>query len=189
MIIKCEGLEIGKFSIPAFELHEGELIGIYLYNGSHLCDLEMELVKYFTGVIKSPQLKLHQKMTFVEHFKESRIKDMFLPMSVGRYLKIYGKEGSKELERIYEIDYINRKTKVHSLAGTPRRWLSLFATFSKSKYIVFDMVGQSPIGSQETLKYVRDFVAQGGSAILLDNFEDSELRCDRFYRLKIEEYI
>jgi len=187
MIAKCEGLKIGKYSIPAFELNEGELIGIYLYNGSHLYDLEMELVKYFTGIIKSSQLELYQKMIFVEHFKESRIKDMFLPMSVGKYLKIYGKEGSKELERIYEIDYINHKTKVHSLAGNPRKWLSLFATFSKSKHIVFDMVGQDPIGSQKTLKYVRDFVTQGGSAILLDNFEDSESKCDRFYRIKIEE--
>ncbi|MBI9063704.1 MAG: hypothetical protein JEZ14_17115 [Marinilabiliaceae bacterium] len=187
MIVKCEGLKIGKYSIPAFELHEGELIGICLYNGSHLYDLEMELVNYFTGVIKSSQLEVHQKMTFVEHFKESRIKDMFLPMSVGKYLKIYGKEGSKELERIYEIDYINRKTKIHSLAGTPRKWLSLFATFSKSKHIVFDMVGQDPIGSDKTLDYVREFVNKGDSAILLDNFDDSEPKCDRFYRIKIEE--
>ncbi|TAJ09061.1 hypothetical protein DMA11_20840 [Marinilabiliaceae bacterium JC017] len=144
-------------------------------------------MKYFTLEYSSSNLKVYQKIAFADHFKESRIKSMFSPLTVRKHQQTYGIEGSQELERIYEIEQIKPKTKVITLPGNHRKWLSIFTTFSKSRNIVFDLVGQDPIGSQKTLKYVRNFVRHGGSAILLDNFEDSESKCDRFYRIKIEE--
>lgn len=45
LLINCEGFDLGRFIIPKFELYEGELITIYLYNGAHFYDLSMELVQ------------------------------------------------------------------------------------------------------------------------------------------------
>jgi len=188
MIAKCKGLNIGKFRIPPFELNEGELIGIHLYHGQHFYDLEMELMTLFTGQKTNPELEVYQKLEFVERFKESKFRSTFFPMTVRQYLKSKGKPNSEELNRIYEIDdYIRPNTKVNTLAGNLTKWLSLFATLSKSNKIIFDVAGQDPLGAEKTLDIVNEYVEEGGAAILLDNFDDSKTKCTKFIRVEIKE--
>ena len=188
MIAKCDGLKIGKFLIPAFELNEGELVGLYLYNGTHLYDLEMELVEIFTGQKTHEGVKLNEPLMFVEHFKESKIRSLLFPTTVQKYLSYKERKNTEELERIYDIEYIKPNTRVITLAGNPRKWLSLFATLSHLDKIIFDLVGQDPVGAEKTLDYVREFTKRGGAAILLAHFDESEAECSKFYRVAIDEW-
>lgn len=187
MIAKCDGIQIGKFRIPPFELHEGEFISICLFGGAHFYDLEMEFVKLLTRQEDKPNLTMYHKMHFVERFQESTLKGFFSPITVEKYIRKYGKIGSKELKRIYEInDYIKPNTKVNTLALNPRKWLSLFTTFSNSKNIVFDLTGQDPVGAERTIDIVNEYVSNGGAAILLDNFDDPEIKCTKFIKVEVD---
>jgi ABC-type multidrug transport system ATPase subunit len=188
MIIKCDGIIIGKFRIPPFELKQGELIGIFLYNGEHSFDLKMELVTYFTGKKNINGLKVFENLKFVEHFSESKIKRIFKPTSVEEYLKMNFNFNSEEIKKVYEIDkYIKPKTKIQSLAGTPRKLLSLYSTLSNTNKVVFDLAGIDPLGADKILDTVLESVNQGGAAILLDSFDDSEQRCTKFIRVELIE--
>ena len=89
---------------------------------------------------------------------------------------------------IYEFDsYIKPYTKINTLAGTPRKMLSLFATLSRTNKIVFDLLGQDPSGAEKILDIVYDYVNQGGAAILLDNFDDPDLKYTKRIKLEISE--
>ena len=188
MIAKCSGFTIGKYKIPPFELNKGELVGIHLHSGAHFFDLEMELVNLFMAKKAVSELELNQKFEFVEYFRGHKWQNFFYPVTVNRYLKTHGNPKSKDLYKVYEIDdYINPKTKVISLAGTPRKLLSLFTALSKSHYIVFDLVGVDPSGAEKILDIVNDYVRKGKTAILLDNYDDYEPKCTKFLRVEIVE--
>ena len=187
MIVKCDGLKIGKFLIPAFELNKGEIIELYLYSGAHFYDLEMELVKIFTGQKAHENVKLNESLKFVEHFKESRIHSLLFPTTVRKYLNQKGRRNAEELERIYDVDYIKPNTRIITLAGDPRKWLSLWATLSHSDKIIFDLAGLDPLGAEKTLNYIREYTGKGGAALLLAHFDKFETECSKYYRIEIDE--
>lgn len=186
MIAQSTGFDIGRFGIPPFELNQGELLGICLYGGQHFFDLRMNLVALFTGRKTNPQLVMHQKLHFVEHFKESNFRSLFFPTTVKRYLASNGNLNEDVLKRLYELDKrVRPATKVKSLGGNPRKWLSLFATLSLSDKIIFDLSGQDPPGAEQTLEIVKQYVDRGGAAVLLENCEDSEDSCKKFIRVQV----
>lgn len=185
MIVKSEGFEIGGFRIPPFELKEGELIQICLFGGGHFYDLEMELVNLFRGLQTNPSLTIYQKMEFVEHIKTTGWRNLIFPLTVGKYLKNNGSATVEELKRAFELDKVSSKTKVDSLAGNPRRWLSLISTLSKSNKIVFDLGGQDPFGAEKTMAFIRQFTDQGGAAILLDNGDALEPKCTKHIKVEL----
>ncbi|KXX66940.1 hypothetical protein [Flammeovirga sp. SJP92] len=183
MIVKCKGFTIGKFKIPPFELNEGELLRIYLCSGGGFLELEKELVKLFTGERNIPELEIHHDLTFVDRIKESKLRSIFFPMTVEKYIKHKGKPDSDISNRIYQIDdFIKPKTKIITLPGNHMKWLSLLTVFSKSNKIIFDLLGQDPLGVEKTLGLVNESIIRGGSAILLDNFDDLETKSDKFIR-------
>lgn len=184
IIAKSEGFEIGNFRIPPFELNKGELISICLFGGGHFFDLEMELVKHFTGVNIHSKLTMNQNLEFVEHIKTNGLRNSVFPLTVGKYLVKNGLATTEELKKAFGLDYISSKTKIKNLAGNPRKWLSLISTLSKTDKIVFDLVGQDPLGAEKTVEFIKKYTDKGGAAILLDNFEDLEPKCVK--NLKVE---
>ena len=144
----------------------------------------MYLKDIFCGKLKNENVLVHKRLTFVEHFRESELRRLFYPVTVGEYLKKEANFESAFATKIYEIDWINEKTKVNTLAGNPRRLLSLYATLSNTKNIVFDVAGQDPQGADETYKIVKEVVKNGGSAILLDCFEDMKNDCTKYIELQ-----
>lgn len=186
---QCQGFTIGKFRIPPFELNEGEFISIGLYGGQHFYDLSMQLIDLFCGKKTISELEMHQNMRFVEHFKESRLKGIFCPMTVEKYVRTKGKAGSEVLDRIYEVDdRLQPKTRINTLPGNPKKWLSLFTTLSHSDRIVFDLVGQDPVGCDQTIEFVNEYVEKGGSAILLDDHNDSKVKCTKYLIVEVEDF-
>lgn len=137
-IIENKGIKTDTFYIPPFNLQEGELVVVYLYNGIHFYDTEMFLKDIFCGNTEDKNVTVHKKMTFVEHFKESNFRSHFFPTTVGEYLRKNANLNHPFSKKIFEIEWITAKTKMNSLPGTPRRLLCLYAALSKTKDIVFD---------------------------------------------------
>jgi hypothetical protein len=67
--------------------------------------------------------------------------------------------------------------KVNALAGSPRKLLSLYATLSKTKNIVFDLVGVDPLGANDIYIIINETVNNGEAAMLLDNFDVLRNNC------------
>lgn len=189
IVIQCTGIRIGKFYIPPFTLNEGELLGVFLYGGAHYFTLEAELISIFNGQKAHPNVHIYDHMLFAKEPTENRFKSRFFPISIEKYLQKHASPNSRIQYRIYEIDdYIIPQRKVINLAGTPRKLLSLFTTFSKSNKIIFNGAGIDPLGLEKVLKIVNEFVNLGATALLFDYFDDSEPYCTKYIRLEVKEY-
>lgn len=184
MLIENKGIKTTDFYIPPFDLNSGEIVVLFLFNGQHFYETEMFLKDIFCGRTKDENVVVNKSLTFVEHFIESKLRGLFFPVTVGEYLKKNANPESPYAAKIYEIEWIKENTKVNTLAGNPRRLLCLYATLSKTDNIVFDIVGQDPIGAEETYKVVKEVVKKGGSAILLDGFNDMKNDCTKYIELQ-----
>ena len=184
MLIECKGIRTDKFYIPPFELNQGEIIVLGLFGGQHFYETEMYLNDILTGKTVNESVTVNKPLTFVEHFIEPSLRRMFYPVSVGEYLKKYANQESHFAKKIYEWYGITNKTKVNTLAGNPRSRLSLYATLTRTNNILFDLVGQDPLGAEESYAIVKENVKNGGAAILLDNFNDKKLDCTRYIELQ-----
>lgn len=184
MIIRNNGIKTDTFYIPPFELNQGEIVVICLYNGSHFFETEMFLKDLFTGNKISENVFLSQEMTFVEHFVEPKLRRLFYPITVGEYLRKNANLNNPYASKIYENKWISEKTKVNHLTGTPRKLLSLFATISRTNNIIFDLVALDPKGSEEVYEIAKELVKTGGSAILLDSSKDMMDHCDKYIEVE-----
>ena len=184
MLIENKGIRTDTFYIPPFDLNVGEIVVLYLFNGQHFYETEMFLKDIFCGKTKDENVVVHKNLTFVEHFIEPKLRRLFYPVTVGEYLKNNADLNSPYATKIYETKWINEKTKVNTLAGNPRRQLCLYATLSKTNSIVFDVAGQDPKGAEATYEIVKGVVKNGGSAILLDCFEDMKNDCTKYIELQ-----
>ncbi|NER04664.1 MAG: hypothetical protein F6K17_19660 [Okeania sp. SIO3C4] len=180
-------MQIGKFKIPSFELNEGDLLCLVLGGGAHFWGLEKRLVNLFSGKELHPSVKPFENIEFVKQVHQSKIRNMFFSLTVDQYYKKHGILNHKIQNQLFQIEGIERKTKINRLPGNLKKWLSLFCTLSQSNNIIFDLVGQDPLGARQTMKYVRQYVDEGGSAILLDNFDGNEPECTKYYKIEIAE--
>lgn len=184
IVLENKGIKTDTFYVPPFVLQEGEGLVLYLYNGDHFYDTEMFLKAIFCGTTKHKNMTLHKNMTFVEHFKESNFRSRFSPITVGEYLRKNANLNDPFSKKIFEIDWITSKTKMNKLPGTPRKLLCLYATLSKTKDIVFDLAGLDHEGVDFTFKMVKEAVKNGGSAILLDGFDDLKEQASKYIELE-----
>jgi hypothetical protein len=184
MLIENKGIKTDKYFIPPFDLNEGEIIVIHLGNGQHFYEAEIFLKDIFTGKTINNNLKVNRPLKFVEHFFEPTIRRLIYPVTVGEYLRKNANLKDKFSEKIFETNWINTKTKVNTLAGNPRKLLSLYSTLSKTKNIVFDLAGQDAQGAKDTYEIVKTCVNNGGSAILLDSFDDMKTDCTKYIELE-----
>jgi hypothetical protein len=126
-----------------------------------------------------------QRFGFAERFAETnKLNSLFFPKTVKSYLDKNASSDSIWIEKLFEIDEIKPETRINTLAGNYRKWLELFTAFSTVDNIVFDTVGQDIEGAKKTLEYVKGFVKKGGSAVMLDNFDDPNSIFDRYYKLE-----
>lgn len=184
VVLESKGIKTDTYYIPPFTLYEGEIIVLYLYNGQHFYDTEMYLKDIFCGVIKHENVTINRKMSFVDFFKESKFRDFFSPSSVNRFLKKNTDLTNPFLVKLFEDKYVTLETKMNKLGGTQRKLLSLYKMFSKTKDIVFDLVGLDSSGALLTFKLVEETIRNGGSAILLDGFEDMKEHTSKFITIQ-----
>lgn len=186
MLIENKGIKTDTFYIPPFQLHAGEIVVLYLFGGAHFYETEMFLKDLFCGKTTNENVIVHQNLMFVDHFKESAFRDFFYPMTVGRYLKKNANLNSPYAAKIYENKWINRKIRLNTLGGNPKRLLALYATLSNTDNIVFDLIGQCPQTATETYTIVKELVKKGGAAILLDNHYSHDIKndCTKYIELQ-----
>ena len=184
IVLENKGIQTDYFYVPSFVLGEGELAVLYLFGGGYFYETEMFLKDIFCGAAKHENVIIYKKMTFVEHFKESRFRSIFYPITVGEYLRKSANCNDSFSKKIYEIKWINSKTKVNALPGTPRKLLCLYAALSKAKDVVFDLVGVDPAGAEFIFTIIKDALKDGGSAILLDNFDDMKEHASKYIELE-----
>lgn len=184
LLIESKGIRTDQYFIPPFELREGEVVILYLYGGPHFQDIKTELVNVFTGKIKNKNVIVTKSLTYVDYFKESKFRNFFFPVRVEKYLKKRANLESEFIQKIYEIPWINKKTKINELYWNSNRLLSLYATFSKTKYIVFELAGLGPVDAKENYNIVRNEIRKGGAAILIDWASDMKDDCDKFITLE-----
>lgn len=184
MIIHSKGIKTNTYFIPPFELREGELLIIYLYGGAHYHGIKTELVKIFTGRTKNDNVTIFGPLCFVEHITEPAWRQLFYPLTVGEYLKKKADLKSSFTKKVFDIDGISEKTRINTLGWNRKKLLSLYSTLSKTRDIVFDLVGQDPKGANETYTVVKDLVKNGGSAILIDWTDDLKNDCTKFITIE-----
>ncbi|MFB9079631.1 hypothetical protein ACFFLS_07065 [Flavobacterium procerum] len=180
LLIKCKGIRTNAYFIPPFELREGELVFLYLHNGPHYQNIKTELLDIFTGKIKNENVIISKSLTYVDYFRESKFRNLFFPLRVGNYLKKKANLESKFIEKIYEFPWINKETKIEDLYWNSKRLLSLYATFSTTKYIIFELAGQGGADASEMVDIIKNEIRKEGAAILLDWSPDMKDNCDKF---------
>ncbi|WP_415328264.1 hypothetical protein [Chryseobacterium sp. MMS23-Vi53] len=184
LIIKSNGIKTQRFYIPPFELKKGETIVIKLLNNEHSFNIQMFLKDIFIGKIKHKNTSIYQTLTFVDYIWESEFRRIFHPITVGEYLKKNANLSNLYAEKIYEISWINKKTKVNWLAGNPRKLLSLYSVLSKFQNLIVDFAGQNLQGIEFCCNIILDEINNGGSAIIFDT--TNSVRSNYFKYIEIE---
>ncbi|NME69168.1 hypothetical protein [Flammeovirga aprica] len=182
MILANKGFQIDNFLIPPFELHEGEIIRLCLYGGSHFFEFEDQLVKILTGLNPHPDVTIHQKMVFAEPIWPHGFKEFIYPLTIKRYLRQHAK--FEDLKIFSGLDDVKPNTKIITLPGNQRKWISIASKLSYNKNIIFDLVGQDPLGAMKTLEVMKSLSEKGYSALFLDNFDDPEVSFDKEYYIE-----
>ena len=184
MLLKFNEQILNNFLIPSFSLNKGEMVIIQFPGGPYFIPLLTEMIEILTGKTANNKVEIISPLKYAEHFKESTFSRHFFPMSVGAYLSKYANMNNPIAKKIYDIEWMTPKIKVQTLAGNPRRQLSVYATLSWTSQIIFDLAGVDPQGGHEIYKFVKTIVIAGGTAILIDNNDEFKNDCTTFIQDK-----
>jgi hypothetical protein len=184
LILESKGIQTDQYFIPPFELREGEFLLIYLDNHPVSYEVKSSLIDIFGGKVKHKDVIIYKPLTYSKHFRESEFRRRFFPITVGEYLERNANEKSEFAKKIYEIEWIHKKTKVNRLPGNPRRLITIYSVLSKTKNIILDVVAQDPQGIEETGQVVKREVEKGGSAILFDWTDILKKDCTKYIKIE-----
>jgi hypothetical protein len=184
MMIKFSEQTVDKFLIPSFILNKDDIIIIQLPNGPYFRSVELKMINMLTTKQHTHLIEINTALRYVEHIAENSFWHRIFPVTVGGYLKKYANKFNPVCEKIYETKWIKPKTKIQTLAGNPRRQLSLYATLSWTDNIIFDFLGVDPQGAQQIYNFVKTIVKSGGSAILFDTNDAFKSDCTEFIEAK-----
>lgn len=185
MLIECKGIRTEDYYIPPFTLKKGEMLVLNLQNGMHFYNLSMQLKDIFSGKVKHERVAINSALSFVDYFKEPAWRRALYPVTVKEFLKKNSNTKNRSADKIYDIKWITGATKVNTLAGSPRKLLTLYATLSKTKHIVFDLSGIDPRGTEEIFNIVKEEIKNDGAAILLDHCANMKQNCSKYLEAEI----
>jgi hypothetical protein len=181
MIVRFSEQVVNGFKIQSFTLSEGEIVVIQFPDGPYFYPASLGMIRLLEA-FNSKTTNSGTPLTYVEHIKEKSVYRRFFPLTVGAYQKKYANKANPVYKTIYDIKWMTPKIKVCTLAGTPRRKLTLYTALSRTNNIIFDLVGVDPQGGQEIYAIVKAVVNAGGSAILLDTCDEFKNACTTFIK-------
>ncbi len=184
MLLQFHQQTVDDFLIPSFSLTKGEIVIIHLPNGPFFRPVELTLIDIITGKTSNNRVDIQASFKYAQHFRESWFRDRFLPMTVGTYLDKNANKTNPVYKKIYDIQWMTHKIKVQTLAGNPRRQLSVYTTLSWTNNLIFDLAGVDPQGGQDIYNFAKTIVQQGGSAILFDWSDEFNNDCTTFIQAK-----
>lgn len=106
------------------------------------------------------------------------------PLTIQRYIKIVSNPAGELPQKIYELMGAEPSRKINTLAGTPRKLLTVAATFSWTNNIIFELTGVDPVGGQKVYDLVKSQIGSNGAAILIDSYDDFKEDCTNFIKSK-----
>ncbi len=174
MLIRFSEQTINNFLIPSFTIDKGEIVIIQLFGGAFFYPEVAEISKILTGKIINENVEISSPFKFVEYFKENAFNYYFRPTTIGRYHKKYTNMANPIYKKIYDIPWITPQIRVNTLAGNPRKRLSLYTTLSWTNNIIFDLGGVDPLGGEEIFEFVKSTVkdaAQQSFLTIVTNFK------------------
>lgn len=118
-------------------------------------------------------IQVDNAFVFASHIQEKGWKRFFRRLTVRDQIRSAANPNSKLPEEIYTLEGISPRTKVNTLAGTPKKILSVLCALSWSNKITFDLSGVDPMGAEKVLELVKKYTGEEGGAILVDY-------CDEF---------
>lgn len=169
LLIESKGIKTDYYFIPPFEVNEGDFVLIHLDNHIASSYVEDKLIAILIEKEKHENVTINQQHTFVKHYRESKFRYRFFPVTVGEYMSKNVHPESKFADKIYESAWINKNTPINKLGGNSRKLLSLYSVLSKTNNIIFDLAAQDWDGMEHAAKIVKDEIANKGSAILIDS--------------------
>lgn len=184
MLIKNKGIRKKDYFIPPFELESGEIVVLFLKNGSHYSETVTFLRNIFSGIVKNQSISIAEEFTFVEDFSESKVRQFLSPTTVSNYLNKNANLENYYSKKIYQETWIKESTRIHTLAGTTRKLLTLYSVLSNKSNIILDISGLDPNGVDLIFREIQGSVKNGGSAIILDSFEDLKTKNTKFIELQ-----
>lgn len=98
---------------------------------------------------------------FTQHWPNpmTRYERFFFPKTVGKFIQKHGDLDSDELLRMPEVDTrLRLDTRVNTLAGTPRKLITLFCAMSLNQNFFFDTIGADRQGVLQILEAVQEYV-------------------------------
>ncbi|NOS94564.1 MAG: hypothetical protein HOP30_21850 [Cyclobacteriaceae bacterium] len=184
-MIQSSGLTIDKFYIPPFTVDAGDIVVIELPDGQYFSEVLLKLVDILTSKNTHPSITVKTEFTFVKHIVETGWARFFRPMTVGRYIKIQGNPADGALNNIYEICDFKSTMPLNRIPRNQKMMLSMLTTLSWTKNIIFDFRGVDPVGAQTIYSLVKEKIHNGGTAILLDNYDDFKNDCTKFIKYEM----
>lgn len=184
LLIESKGIRTDYFFIPPFEVRKGDFILFHLDNHISSVDVEKKLIAVLTGKEKNENVRINKSHTFVKHVRVSKFRRIFFPITVGEYLFRNIKRKSKFAKKIYEINWITKKTQLIRLPGNPRKLISLYSVLSKTDNIIFDLAAQDFEGMEHAAKIVKDEIGNNGSAILIDWSDHLKSHSTKYIKIK-----
>ncbi len=180
MLIECKGIQVSKYFVPPFYLNKGEIVVIYLHRESeHYFDAMKALIAIFTGKVKNDGVHVRQQLTYADFFHESKMRELFYPVTVNEYLRRNSNRENGIGKMIYDKSYIKPTTRINTLTPNDRKLLSLYSTLSHTSDIVFDLTALFFEGI-EAYGVVKKYVNEGGAAILIDWTDEEKNDCSKF---------
>jgi len=181
MLIQFDEQIINDVFIPSFTISRGEIVIIQL-PGKYFHPTNLALAKILTGEEGDEHVNTTSPFKYVEHFKESKFREYFLPTNIDSYHNKHANKLNPIYKKIYETPWLKSQIKVNTLAGYMRKCLALYTTLSWTNNIIFDLVGVDPQGGQEIYKFVKKVVQYGGAAILIDSRDEFKNDCTTFLK-------
>jgi hypothetical protein len=183
MLLRFPEQNIHNFIIPAFQINEGEIAVIDLWGGALFSPFLSEIKDLLRSQTPKSNVEIDPRFRFVEHFLDGLFRFYFFPATISRYHQKYANKDNPIYKEIYQIPWLTKKIKVHTLAGTAKRKLEVYTALSSTNLLIFDLVGVDPKGGKEIFEIVKQAIVPNGAAIILDHCDEFKEQCNTFIKV------
>ena len=175
VVIDCKGFQIDRFYIPPFRLNEGEMINLECYGGAHFFPLSQQLATLFSGLVKHENITVFEHMGYAERIKEDRLRQLFSPLTIEKYLKYHSKGGRLDDLKLPFVkeNSLSNTSLICRLGQDENRLLSIYAELTKQCGVIFDFLGVGSYSGEQIVDFILELInKENKCAILLNNFND-----------------
>ncbi|MEC5143384.1 hypothetical protein [Chitinophaga sp. 212800010-3] len=167
VILDFKEQRAGRFLIPAFRLHAGEIVVIKIPGGPFFRETVQRFVK---------TLVPGAGFAFIDSLPQRR----FLPSTVQQFVRKNAGPRSALITELYAIPEINENSILQHLSSCDQKIVSLYTHLSSTNKILFDFAGISPYKENLVFTTIQRHVQPDGGALLFDHCDEFRDQCNSF---------